>query len=94
MQPKSKKWNWKNIYAMGIVVHITLLASMLLLPYPNNFNVIREISIPLMLIYPFLTVIVSMLLVHQQELKSMEKQLQESERSKSSLISNLPGLTY
>ncbi len=94
MQPKGKKWSWKNLYAMGVVVHITLLATMLLLPYPNNINVIREISIPLMLIYPFLTVLVSMLLMHQQEIKSMEKQLRESERSKSSLISNLPGLAY
>lgn len=94
MQPKGKNWSWLNIYGMGVVVHISLLISMLLLPYPNNFNVIRQISIPIMLIYPFVTVILSLLLIHQQELKLIEKQLKESERSKSSLISNLPGLTY
>lgn len=73
LYPKASKHRWLNILAMGACVHITMLACMLLLPYPDSGNVIRAIALPVMLIYPIATVLLSLLLIRQQMLKQTQE---------------------
>ncbi|MFA6308311.1 MAG: HD domain-containing phosphohydrolase [Clostridia bacterium] len=101
LYPKSKKLRWLNTYAMSVTVHITMLACMLLLPYPNSINVIREISIPVLIIYPVASVILSLLIIRQiehrhfqEQLKESQKALFESESKYRSYIENAPDAVF
>ncbi len=90
LYPKSTKWRCLIVFAMSIVVHAVMLACMLLLPYPDNQNVIRAITMPVMLIYPVASVLLSLLLMHQQELRRMQKQLKQSEERFKLLFDKAP----
>jgi len=90
LYPRSKKWNWLNIYLMSMTVHVVMLACMLLLPYPQNLIIISEIALPVLLIYPVAAILLSLLLLRQQEIRSYQKQLKESEARYSSYIENAP----
>ena len=76
---RSKKWRLANIYLMSVCVHVAMLACMLLIPYPDNFTVIRAIAFPVMLVYPVATVLLGMLLIRQQAFKHAQEQLMQSE---------------
>ena len=79
LYPKSNKWHWLSIYAMSLTVHITMLACMLLLPYPESLNVIRKIAVPVMVVYPAASVLLSLLLMRQQDRRRLNDQLKQSE---------------
>ena len=79
LYPKSSKWRLLNIFGMSLSVHIVMLACMLLIPYPDGWNVIRAIALPVMLVYPIATVLLSMLLFRQKSLKQTQDQLKQSE---------------
>ena len=87
---KVSKHRWLNILGMSVCVHITMLACMLLLPYPNSANVIRAIALPVMLIYPIATVLLSLLLIRQQMLKLTQEQLKQSEERFKLLFDKAP----
>ena len=90
LYPKSNKWYWLSIYAMSLTVHITMLACMLLLPYPESLNVIRKIAVPVMVVYPAASVLLSLLLMRQQDRMRLENALKESEKKYKSYIENAP----
>ncbi|NLV82805.1 MAG: PAS domain S-box protein, partial [Synergistaceae bacterium] len=90
LYPKSTKWAWLNIYAMSVTIHISMLACMLLLAYPNNLNVIRQIALPVMLIYPIATVLLSSLLIRQEKLRLSQDQLKQSEERFKLLFDQAP----
>lgn len=90
LYPKSNKWHWLSIYAMSLTVHIAMLACMLLLPYPESLNVIRKIAVPVMVVYPAASVLLSMLLMRQQDRRRLEDALKESEKKYKSYIENAP----
>ncbi len=79
LYPKQKKWRFLNFLLMGIFVHAAMLACVNLIPYPQNLMIWREISLPVMLIYPVTSVLLSMLLLQLQERRTYQKQLQLSE---------------
>ena len=81
LYPKSNKWHWLSIYAMSLTVHIAMLACMLMLPYPESLNVIRKIAVPVMVVYPAASVLLSMLLMRQQDRRRLEDALKESEKN-------------
>jgi diguanylate cyclase (GGDEF)-like protein/PAS domain S-box-containing protein len=85
---------WLNIYLMSLTVHIVMLADMLLMPADVRFEVITEIAAPVLLLYPIAGVLLGLLLMHQQQRKRFEQELIESERSKSVLLSHIPGIAY
>jgi diguanylate cyclase (GGDEF)-like protein/PAS domain S-box-containing protein len=85
---------WLNIYLMSLTVHIVMLADLLLMPADIRFQVIAEIAVPVLLLYPVAGVLLGLLLMHQQQRKRFEQDLIESERSKSVLLSHIPGIAY
>jgi PAS domain S-box-containing protein len=88
--PRSTKLRWLNIFAMSLCVHVVMLACMLILPYPNNINVISALALPVMLIYPVATVLLSLLLIRQQMLKQTQEQLKQSEERFKLLFDKAP----
>jgi len=88
--PKSSKFRWLNILAMGVSVHIVMLACMLIIPYPENINVIKAVALPVMLIFPTVTVILTLFLVRQQTLSHTKTQLKLSEERFKLLFEQAP----
>ena len=80
---------WLNIYIFGVTVHVVMLLCIFFMPYQVAVNVIREISLPVLLIYPVGTVLLCMLLLHQKERnEALIKVVEEEERYKSLFYNN------
>ena len=89
---KHIKWNWLSIYIMSIVNHTIMILSMFLLPYPMSIEVIKTITLPVMIIYPIVTVFLSLTLIKRMELRAIQEARQQSEerfRSISESISDV-----
>lgn len=94
LHPKSSMRNWLSIYVMSISVHISMLACMLLLPYPDNLSIIRQISVPVMVVYPLASVVLSLLLIRQQDLRRTQDQLQQSEQKYRRIAENMSDVVW
>ncbi|MHB1454463.1 MAG: PAS domain S-box protein [Saccharofermentanales bacterium] len=93
--PKQKKWRWANMYVMSITVHVVMLACMLLLPYPDNLSVVRTIAVPVLVIYPVASMLLSVLILNQQERRAIQDKLVQSEESHRRLFETMSqGVVY
>jgi PAS domain S-box-containing protein len=79
-----------DLYALGILVHVVMLLCMLLLPWPYSLEVLREISLPVMLIYPIGTVLLGSILKNQLTRKKFQAALKENEVKLQNFIDNVP----
>ena len=70
---------WKELYALGIVVHVTMLALMLTLGLPKGLRVLREISFPVLVIYPLATAALGLLMSNRLRRQQDADRLRESE---------------
>lgn len=78
--PKTKRrLRWLYVYLMGFTVHVVMIACIFLIPYPESINVIREVALPIMIIYPAATVLLYLLLSKQQAFWQMRDELKQSE---------------
>ena len=93
--PKWKKLRWLSTYLMSVIVHVIMLACMLLIPYPESINIIKAIVLPVMLIYPVASVVLSILLFRQQELRDANERLKNSEEKHRRLFETMAqGVVY
>ncbi len=69
----------KELYLLGVAVHVTMLAWMLTLPWNIAATVLSGISLPVMVIYPFATAILGQMMVHIEERETQARALKESE---------------
>ncbi len=76
--PKAKLI-YVNVYVMSVLVHIAVLACLLLIPTPNYLDIIRSVAFPMMVIYPIVTVLLSVIILHQQTLRKSKDRLAQSE---------------
>jgi diguanylate cyclase (GGDEF)-like protein len=53
-------------YVLGVIVHIVTLICFLLIPWPQAFDVIRNTAFPYLVLFPILTVLLSMVVHHQK----------------------------
>jgi len=76
---RETKLRWLNVYVMSFLVHVAMIACLLLLPYPVRVDVIREITLPVLLIYPVVSVLLFLLLTQQQVFLQVRDKLKQSE---------------
>lgn len=69
------------LYALGIIAHIFMLASQLLLPWSVSLDTISQIWFPVMLVFPFATLIMGLLLGNADRQIITKNQLNDSEDS-------------
>ena len=69
------KFKLGNVYMFGFIIHIAMLASMLWLPWPLAIQMLKSITLPILIIYPLGTVLLCMLLIKQNERKELEIEL-------------------
>jgi len=74
----SKKMpRWYSLYGFGVVVHVTMLLWILALPQQLRAEVFKNISLPVMLIYPIGTVLLGLLLIRQRQQNEWEQELRQ-----------------
>ncbi|MGD9910231.1 MAG: HD domain-containing phosphohydrolase [Candidatus Izemoplasmatales bacterium] len=60
-------------YLFGLIIQIAMLLSQLWIPYPTNIEIISSIFLPVMIIYPIITVFLSMAFMnYKKRILSME----------------------
>ncbi len=81
-----------ELYLLGIVVHVAMLAWMLLLPGTVAPSVLQNISLPVMLIHPMATVLLGVLLVNRKRRTEAEHRLRTSEAKFRHLFEHHPAV--
>ncbi len=69
----------REMYGMGLVVHLAMWLWMFTLPSPLSLNALSQIGLPVMVIFPMGTALLGWLMVHQGTRKQIEEALRESE---------------
>lgn len=89
-----KRWKhpfgFGELYLLGIVTHVTMLVLMILLPATSRFTVLHTLALPIMIIYPLVTVLLGRIMVLRIKRKREQKELQESEEKFRSLYEKAP----
>jgi len=87
-RPSRDRIGWRELYALGLVVHLVMLALMLTLPWGIARNVLATIALPVLFLHPLLTVVLGVLLSRRCAHQASERALQESEVRYHSLFDN------
>lgn len=77
-------------YVFGIVVHVGMLLCMFTLPGSLPISILSKITIPVIFIYPVVTLLLCLLLADRERRISIEKQLAQSEQRYRELVEQLP----
>jgi PAS domain S-box-containing protein len=77
-----------ELYLMGIVAHLLMLAATVLLPAGIRGQVLADIALPVLIIYPLTTAILGNLLVHSERRRQGEEELRQSEERYRQLVGN------
>lgn len=71
--------SWHELYLFGLLVHAVMLGLMFTLPWTTALQVLAQISLPVLLIYPLATVLLGMLMVNRLRRERDAVQLRISE---------------
>ena len=71
----------QELYALGIIAHLLMLASQLLLPWSVSLETISQIWLPVMLVFPAATMLMGLLLGNAERQIVIKNQLNESKNS-------------
>ncbi len=80
------KRRWLSLYLLGLCVHAAMLLCMLLMPDP--VYVLQSIALPVIIIYPVVTVLLGLVLLRQKERNEELVRLAEAEDRYKSLFHN------
>lgn len=64
---RQKKRRWLSLYLMSVTVHLVMILCMFLMPYPTGIEVAREIALPVLLVYPVASLLLSLLIMVQKD---------------------------
>jgi PAS domain S-box-containing protein len=88
--------SWRELYLFGIVIHLTMLAMMLTLPWETALRVLSNIALPVLVIYPPGTALLGTLMVNrlrreraEDENRELLAAVQEEKTRLSSLIDSM-----
>ncbi|MCW8331727.1 diguanylate cyclase [Photobacterium sp. SDRW27] len=69
----------REIYLFGIVIHLVMLAMIFILPWDRALKVLSSITLPVLFIFPLITVLLGMLFTRRLQRKQTADALKESE---------------
>ena len=78
-QNRPDKINWLQFFGIGVVSHIFMLASQLLIPAPTGLQVVSQIWLSVLLIFPTAFLFMSVLMVSEEQRLINEVKLKNSE---------------
>jgi diguanylate cyclase (GGDEF)-like protein/PAS domain S-box-containing protein len=82
----NRSLTWLDLYGMGLVIQIAVLSSMFLMPQEMQWRIFSEITVPVLVIFPVVTLLFGLLLRRQHERQKAEHELQISENRFRSLF--------
>ncbi|MBC2705480.1 PAS domain S-box protein [Desulfobacula sp.] len=85
-----KNVSMKELYALGMIVHVLMLLWMLTLPWPIAKEVLSRITLPVLLIFPVGTALLGQLMKNRHANKLAKMELKESEEKYRELADSLP----
>ncbi len=69
-------WGWRNIYLFSVALHtIIILVFYIFVPDPMNFTVIKNMIIPYIIVYPFISGILGRIIISQREIAESQERL-------------------
>ena len=80
----------RELYAFGIVAHVVMLALMFTLPWDRARHVFHEISLPVILVYPFAATALGLLLANRLRRDDASAALRQNEERFRSLVQLSP----
>lgn len=83
-----QKHKWVNIYLLGVTSHLAMLLCMFTLPYDIAIRTLNDISFPVMIIYPIVTVLLTLLLLSQMTRDINAQKIIEAELRYRNLFNN------
>ncbi|QFY88019.2 PAS domain S-box protein [Magnetovirga frankeli] len=83
-----ERLTWRSLLGLGLAVHLLMLALMLLMPWALAWQTLREISLPVLLIHPPLTLVLGLLLQERWQRQIDLTQLREREQRYHGLFDN------
>ena len=89
-KPALHRISVRELYLLGLIVHLNMLMWMLLLPFPTSFEVISQLGLPVMIIYPVGTALLGWVFVGRIARIHTEEALLHSERQLRVITDNLP----
>ena len=69
-----------KLYIFGLVVHLAMLATMLMLPEQIGFSVLKRIGLPVLLFYPLATILVGKILSDQIQARQSLIEIEASKK--------------
>lgn len=87
---RKKKMFWLDFYIFGLVTHIVMLACMFTLPLEKALTTLREIYLPVLIIYPFVSMVLCMVLFYAVNNLRTEDNLRNSEQRFRTMIEQAP----
>lgn len=75
-----KEIDHKELYILGLLVHIVMLSCTLFLPGEKIISTLKTITLPVIILYPLGTMILGRLLVKQRQSREVRKELKISEQ--------------
>ncbi len=83
-----------ELYMVGLLVHIVMLGCMFLIPNQDQWHVVRAMSLPILLVYPIGSYLLSMLLFYQMQRIDIINRLEISEHRFKTMFEQAPmGIT-
>jgi PAS domain S-box-containing protein len=73
-----RNMSWRQLYGFGLVVHLVMLGLMLMLPMGIAKAVLQKFTLPLIILYPWATVFIGMLLIKRLQRERMHRKVRES----------------
>lgn len=79
---------WSELAVVGVAAHVVMLVLFVVVPFENSTQVVREIALPVMIVYPAAVVLVGLLLRRRLRDAEVAAQLAESESRYRSVFDN------
>ncbi len=82
----------RSLWIFGFLVHVVMLALVLALPGGATTEVFRQIGLPILVVYPFATVLICQIFLDYERQIQDRKALKEREEFLSVIVENIPDM--
>ena len=70
---------WRELYFFGLIIHLAMLGCAFILPGATRWQVLANITLPVLLVYPVVTALLGKLMADQLKRERTNQRLRESE---------------
>jgi len=81
------------LYLVGVITHVVMLICQLLIPWPQAFEIIAEIWLPILLIFPLATFLIGVFIKNEEDRYQTHNNLQASQSQYRKLLQISQNLT-